>query len=188
MREITFLLILISNLSFACVCKEQGKLTLQECGKYDWIAYGVVDEVEGCPDGVIMFSPFSIYKGEYAEQVELNMDCDVDCQHDVAVGDTWVFYAEKDNGQDLNVGFCSHSRKKLPLGAPDFQTSINGLTFEKELLFLKEHFVVKTKASKKELKAKKYEKVEPKYVPILLGIGLLFMVVGYFVFNKISKR
>jgi hypothetical protein len=188
MLRITFLLVFVAQVSWACVCKEQGMLSLQECGKYDWIGYGVVDEVEECPEGIIKFSPISIFKGEYAKQVELKMDCDVDCQHDAHAGDTWIFYAEKDNGQELNVGFCSHSRKKMPEGIADFQTGINGMTFDKEMLFLKDHFTVKTKSSKRELKAKKYEKIESRYIPILLGAGLLFMVVGYFVFNKIVKK
>lgn len=188
MYRLTLLFLLIAQLSWACVCKEQGKLSLQECGKYDWIAYGIVDEVSSCPEGVITFSPLAIYKGEYSKQVQLKMDCDVDCQHDAHPGDVWVFYAEKDNGQELNVGFCSHSRKKMPEGAPDFQTGINGMTFEKELLFLKDNFKVQTKSSKRELKARKYEKVNPRNIPLLLGAGLVFMVVGYFVFNKIVKK
>ena len=39
---------------------------------------------------------------------------------------------------------------------------------------------------KKELMPKKYEKVNPKLVPILLGVGLLFMVVGYLVIKKLK--
>ena len=67
----------------------------------------------------------------------------------------------------------------------DYQTEVRGSSFVEDLNFLKQHFSLKV-PGKKELSAKKYEKFDPKLVPIFLGIGLLFMVLGYFVMKKLK--
>jgi len=99
-----------------------------------------------------------------------------------------LVYAEKDNAQNLRVSFCGHSRKQLPDSVQDFQGDVNGRTFKGELDFLDQNFEVATKFNGINLEQRKYEKVNPKLVPYLIGIGLLFMIVGYFVFNKILGK
>jgi len=185
---LSVLLIVLHGATQACICEELSFLTLQECGKYDWIAYGVVGEVETCPEGIVSFDPLKIYKGKYSKRVEVELNCDIDCVPDVNTGETWLFYAEKDNAQNLRVGFCGHSRKQLPDSIQDFQSEFNGRTFKGELQFLEENFEVARKVRGINLEQRKYEKVDPKLVPYLIGIGLLFMLIGYFVFNKIVEK
>jgi len=189
MRKIlSVLFITLFSTTQACICEELGFLTLQECGKYDWIAYGVINDVEVCPEGLVDFHPLKIYKGKYSKQVDVELNCDIDCVPDVNKGETWLIYAEKDNAQNLRVSFCGHSRKQLPDSVQDFQGDVNGRTFKGELDFLDQNFEVATKFNGINLEQRKYEKVNPKLVPYLIGIGLLFMIVGYFVFNKILGK
>ena len=68
----------------------------------------------------------------------------------------------------------------------DYQYDLRGTSFDEDLTFLKDNFSVKV-YGKRELLPKKYEKVNPKLVPILLGVGLVFMVVGYFVIKKLKR-
>lgn len=174
--------------SEACVCSELGYLTLQECGKYDWIGYGIVNDIEECPDGIVDFHPLKIFKGKYSKQEDVFLNCDIDCVPDVNKGESWLIYAKKDNAQNLHVSFCGHSRKQLPDSIQDFQGDVNGRSFRGELKFLSENFEVAQKVNGINLEQRKYEKVDPAKIPYLLGAGLMFMVIGYFVFNKILGK
>jgi hypothetical protein len=189
MRKLLLFLFVISfRNTQACICGELGFLTLQECGRYDWIAYGVVNSSEGCPEGAINFHPLKIYKGSFVNEVDISFDCEQECIPDVNAGEHWIFYAKKDNAQELHMSFCSHSRKQVPDSIPDYLGAANGRSFKGEMAFLDENFKVAFKRRGINLEQRKYEKVNPKYIPFLLGSGLLFMVIGYFIFNRIMRN
>ena len=170
-----------------CFCGDLEFLTLQECGRYDWIGYGLVNSSKSCPEGVINFIPLKIYKGSFTEEVDISFNCDQECIPDVNSGEYWIFYAKKDNAQSLHMNFCSHSRKQLPDSVQDYLGAANGRSFKGEMAFLDANFEVAIKTKGINLEQRKYEKVNPEYIPFLLGGGLLFMLIGYFIFNRIVK-
>jgi hypothetical protein len=186
-RFLIFVFIVVFSNAQACICGTLDFLTLQECGRYDWIGYGVVNNTDTCPEGVINFHPLKIYKGGYSKEVEISFDCDQECIPDVNAGEYWLFYAKKDNAQDLHMSFCSHSRRQLPDSIQDYLGSANGRSFKGEMAFLDKNFEIAIKTRGINLEARKYKKVNPAYVPYLLSAGLVFMLIGYFVFNRIMK-
>ena len=122
--------------------------------------------------------------GEIDEEAELFTSCN---NQGLAVtkGEYWILYGEMNNSLEVKLSFCGHSRKQLPKEQRDYETEIRGTSFEEDLAFLKANFDTKQK-DKNELKARKYEKVDPYLVPILLGAGLLFMVVGFFIMKRLK--
>jgi len=183
---IILFIVLFSNAK-GCICGTLDFLTLQECGRYDWIGYGIVNNSEGCPEGVVNFHPLKIYKGSFTEAVDISFDCDQECIPDVNPGEYWLFYAKKDNAQELHMNFCNHSRKQLPDSVPDYLGAANGRSFKGEMEFLDATFEVAIKTRGINLEQRKYEKVNPEYIPYFLGASLLFMLIGYLVFNRIMK-
>ena len=181
---INCLLFLSPFLSFASSCAELERLDLQQCGHYDFIAYGRVDGDLDCAEQSFLFTPIEVFKGTTDEEAELFTSCN---NQGLAVtkGEYWILYGEMNNSLEVKLSFCGHSRKQLPKEQRDYETEIRGTSFEEDLAFLKANFDTKQK-DKNELKARKYEKVDPYLVPILLGAGLLFMVVGFFIMKRLK--
>lgn len=179
------LLFTFSNGSFAAVCDVLPKLSLEQCGHYDFIAYGKIESDLDCENETVSFYTISVFKGSIKEKiVDLKTSC-LDNGLVVTKGEYWLLYGFYNNAQELKLSVCGHSRKQTPKNEIDYQTEVRGSSFVDDLKLLKQYFTLKV-VGKKELSAKKYEKFDPKLVPVLLGIGLLFMVVGYFVMKKIK--
>ncbi len=179
------LLLFFANYSIAAVCDDLPKLSLEQCGHYDFIAYGRIESDLDCDDKKVSFYPLSLFKGYIEEKkIDLYTSCS-DNGLPLAEGEYWLLYGFYNNAQQIKLSICGHSRKQISKEEVDYQQDLRGTSFQEDLTFLKENFSLKV-FGKKELLPKKYEKVNPKLVPILLGIGLLFMVVGYFVIKKLK--
>ena len=174
-----------SNYSLGGVCDDLPTLSLEQCGHYDFIAYGKIESDLDCDNEQVVFSPISVFKG-YVEDETINLytSCS-DNGLPLSKGEYWILYGFYNNSQQLKLSICGHSRKQIYKEGFDYQQDIRGTSFEEDLTLLKENFSLKV-FGEKELLPKKYEKVDPKLVPILLGVGLLFMVVGYFVIKKLK--
>ena len=179
------LLLFFANYSIAAVCDDLPKLSLEQCGHYDFIAYGRIESALDCDDKKVSFYPLSLFKGYIEEKkIDLYTSCS-DNGLPLAEGEYWLLYGFYNNAQQIKLSICGHSRKQISKEEVDYQQDLRGTSFQEDLTFLKENFSLKV-FGKKELLPKKYEKVNPKLVPILLGIGLLFMVVGYLVIKKLK--
>ncbi len=177
--------VFFSNYSIATVCDDLPKLTLEECGHYDFIAYGRIESDLDCNDEQISFYPISVFKGYIEEKtVDLFTSCS-DNGLPLSEGEYWILYGFYNNAQQIKLTICGHSRKQIAKDEVDYQYGLRGSSFQEDLTFLKENFSLKV-FGKKELLPKKYEKVNPKLVPILLSVGLVFMVIGYFVIKKLK--
>lgn len=188
MRHILLLYVslLITFTASAYVCNEVPFLTLEACGQYDYIAFGRVTSDINCEAHKVKFTPLNTFKGaQEDEEVDLYTSCEDDgvLFHK---GDLWLVYGSLNNAQEIQVHVCGHSRKQFKNEANDFYVLERGSTFKKDFTFLKENFSEK-EANRNELKPRKYEKVDPVMVPVLLGVGLLFMIVGIFVFKRLGK-
>ena len=93
----------------------------------------------------------------------------------------------KNNAQEIQVNQCSFTRNQLPDTVQDYSEVVRGTKFEDDLVFLKNNFESKVD-DKNELKAKKYEKVDPELVPVFLGISLVFMLIGFLVIKRVGKK
>lgn len=188
MRLLAIVFLITSLSTSACICPELSAITKQKCGSYEWIAYGKVGSVKGCPEGSFEFHPLNIFKGAYADVVPVALDCEYECVPDIVEGDTWILYGKLNNAQEVYLNFCGHSHKRLPDSVQDYHAELAGMSFKAELAFLQDNFNTVEETNRKEIGELKYEKVDPALVPWLLGGGLVFMVVGYFVFNAVMKR
>jgi len=174
----------------ACVCDEKRSLTLQVCSSYDVIFSGKVQKSSPCETGesVVTFEVLELYKGDVDPECNVRYvcgteDCSVDFQNDYE----WLVFVNKNNAQECVFDLCSYSRALLPDSFSVYDNQVRGTTFFQDKDFLVSNFDV-DKMFSNELKARKYEKVEPKLIPVFLGVSLLFMLVGMFVFKKVSDK
>lgn len=188
MKKWSFLLclLLVNQFVEACQCDELTPLSLSSCRPYEFIFLGKVQEVLPCEKEVqkVVFDCKSVFKGTYVDQLTLEFECGITaCSIDFVSGEEWLVYAKKNNAQALVFDFCSHARK-LPLkGQVDYQTELRGTSFFQDRQFLADNFEVK-KMKQEGLQQKKYEKVDPDLIPVLLGSGLMFMIVGLYIVRK----
>ena len=177
-------LLLIPGSVFSYSCPDLPKLSLEKCGHYDFVAYGRVDSEVDCEDQKFLFTPINVFKGESSKSIDLFTKCQGEGLS-VSKGEYWILFGKMNNSLEVQLSFCGHSRKQLPVGEKDYETEARGTSFSEDLAFLKNSFIEK-KENQNELKARKYEKVDPILVPILLGVGLVFMVVGYFFIKRLT--
>lgn len=174
--------------SYCCTCPELDFLNLEQCSRYDFIAYGLVVGKEECPEGKVYFEPSEVFKGRWRSELPVEVNCEIDCLLDINEGEYWLVYGKYTNSLEVKINFCGHSRKQLPDTIVDYQAEVSGRTFRKELLFLQSTFELQTAKSKRELTGRKYEKIDPELVPWLFGIGGAVMIFGYFTFFRTKKR
>lgn len=182
--------LLLSGNSFACLCEEYSVLSKQECSKYGVIFQGTVSASDGCDNGAgkVLFSIQELYKGATSREQEIVLECKKsDCPLDFELGDDWLIFAQKNNAQEIIFDPCSRSRKLLPDSVKDYFTELTGLSYFQEQAFLQQNFTVNA-GFDGNLKARKYEKVDPKLIPVFLGVSLLFMIIGIFAMRYFKKR
>ncbi|MFT6716922.1 MAG: hypothetical protein ACJA0Q_001570 [Saprospiraceae bacterium] len=188
-----FLLLVLTmllNPCLACVCDEKPTLSLQVCSLYDVIFSGDVQNTSVCEDGnsKVLFNVSELYKGDVEFVSELQYVCGVeDCSVDFHDDSEWLIFAKKNNAQECIFELCSYSRELLPDSTAVYINQLRGSTFFQDKDFLASQFDIK-KRSKNELRSRKYEKVDPKLIPVFLGVSLLFMLGGMFVFKRVSKK
>ncbi len=179
------LFLFFSHYSIAAVCDILPKLSLEQCGHYDFIAYGKIESDLDCGNEQVSFYPISVFKGHIEDKtIDLFTSCS-DNGLSVSKGEYWVLYGFYNNAQQIKLTICGHSRKQVSKEDVDYQHDLRGTSFEEDLTFLKENFSIKVSEGKN-LLPKKYQKVEPVMVPVLLGVGLVFMVVGYLFIKKLK--
>lgn len=184
LRLVLGVFLFCSNCIYAKVCPELPALNLQQCGHYDFIAYGRVDEQINCDEGSVLFAPISVFKGISDDLVKVLTNCS-DNGIPMSKGEYWLVFGKKNNAQEINVSICEHSRLQFPEGEIDYLLDIRGSSFHEDLSFLKDNFKKKI-VGEKELLAKKYEKISPLKTLILLSSGFVFMLVGFFVIRRMK--
>ena len=179
----SFLILLIaSQTGYAVVCGDLPILNIEQCGHYDFIAYGRIDSELDCEDEKSIFTPVSVFKGTTDKSIDIFTVCE-DKGLPISKGEYWILFGDFNNAQEVNVNICGHSRRQLPKEEVDYQTEFRGSTFQEDLRFLRLNFKPKV-IGERELLPKKYQKMNPVMVPVLLGVGLVFMVVGYLFIRK----
>ncbi|MFM7021794.1 MAG: hypothetical protein ACKOXB_02365 [Flavobacteriales bacterium] len=171
----------------ACECPELHPLTLADCGRYEVIFEGRIDSIapgNDDNDTIAYFTINKLFKGNFLTIVPLHFDGEADCPLYFQKGETWIIYAEKNNAQEARVEFCSRTRKMPAAGEDDMFLYNSVYTYNKELQMLAEFFPDGEKASEGGLQPRKYEKVDPVMIPLLMGISLAFIIVGLYFFRK----
>lgn len=179
-------LLLIGFQNQAAQCPELPKLNLEICGLYDYIAFGRFESAVNCESQSAYFTPIQIFKGDFSKELEIFTPCD-DKGLPVSKNEYWIIFGKQNNSLETQLNICGHNRQKFPSDAQDFNTAARGTSFNQNLEFLRANFTPKID-DKQELKARKYEKIDPIKIPILLGIGLLFMLAGMLIFKIVAKR
>lgn len=166
------------------ICEQLPKLAPQSFSHYDYIAFGKVVSSVTCSEdeGTVEFQPLSTFKGESLQNIALKTSCS-DGGVNFQKGDIWLVFGKKNNAQDIQVHICGHSRKQFKNVKDDYYVLERGSTFKSDFAVVKNYFSQKGQQGTN-LKPRKYEKVDPIMVPILLSIGLLFMVVGILIFRR----
>lgn len=174
---------------FACQCGSPEPLKITSLSVYDVIFYGKVVEIsEECTEqSKVVFEIQEQYFGDVEKAQEVIYDCSSECGMAFSVGDEWIIYAQRNNYLETIVSLCSRSRKFFESENEDFYQYSLGNTFQEELTFLQSNFEV-NQSFDEGLKPLKYEKVPVNYIPWLLGSSMLFMLIGYIVFKRLTSR
>ena len=188
-----FLVVIFSFVSlFAtsqCTCDVILPMTFEATAGVEVIFYGRVVEVkEGCTEeSVVVFDVEEEYKGGLKRSQEVLYICGTECGMSFVEGEQWIIYGSKNNAQEVLVDWCSRSRRKFDNESEDFYRGLLESTFDQEIEFLRHYFNV-NESFDGGLKQRKYEKLEPKYIPFLLGGGLIAILLGLGVFKLIDKK
>ena len=183
-----FLFSLAKSLS-GCVCQQKEPLSVQVCGLYDVIFFGSIKEIKTCEKGnsIATFTVSELFKGNVSESCEVHYLCgSVDCSVDFQLGSEWLIFADKNNAQECVFDLCSYSRQLLSENVADYENQLRGSTFFEDKKFINTHFELKAKLGN-ELQARRYEKVSPSMIPVLLVVSLVFMAVAWLVFNSFGR-
>lgn len=172
-----------------CTCDFILPMTFDATAGVEVIFYGKVIEVkEGCTDeSIVVFQVQEEYKGGIKRSQEVLYNCGTQCGMSFIEGEQWIIYGSKNNAQEVIVDWCSRSRRRFENENEDFYRGLLESTFDQELDFLREYFHV-NESFEGGLKHRKYEKLEPKYIPYLLGGGLLAILIGLGVFKLIDRN
>lgn len=165
------------------------KLTKEQCAYYSVIALGTVQSVGLC-EGETQKAVIEIdelYKGRTNRTSEIIMDCSETCPIQLASGERWLFFLEKNNAQELVLHTCTYSRKKMPEEIQQFDDEVFGMTFSETKNFLRNTFDVNA-YYQNDLKPRSYEKVSGKQAVVFIAIGLVAMLIGYFTFARKKKN
>jgi hypothetical protein len=164
---------------------------MEEADKYDIIFRGKIDSVSACADkkGHAFFKILELYKGVITERFEMLLDCGVECAQVMNVGEEWIIYANYKQATNAKLDWCSRSRRFIKNEKEDFYAVNNGVDYDDELKFLREHLGLH-----KPLKPIENEKVgEPNQLPtqkefiVYLLLSIVGMIVFYYLFNKLFK-
>lgn len=107
----SFLFALSVFASYACSCANPGKLDNRQYDYYDFIATGVVEEVE--TEGMFTSINFQVKhfyknKGEDSLVMLKTASSSAECGISASKGQEWLIYASVENGE-LHVSLCSRS-------------------------------------------------------------------------------
>lgn len=185
-----FFMLLLLKPCLSCVCEQRERLDLQVTSSYDVVFFGKVLGVTACDEGdaVVKFKVTELYKGNVGQECELSFLCGKeDCSGDFQIDTEWLIFTDFNNAQECVFELCSHSRELIDEEHAQYVDQERGSTFFQDHAFLKSNFEVKTRFQN-ELTARRYEKVDPDLIPVFLGVSLLFMVVGVFVFRRVGKK
>ena len=171
-----------------CRCGKILPMTFKATAGVPVIFYGEVIEVDSdCEEeSYLTFEIIELYKGNLSKTQECIYQCGTDCGMSFVPGEKWIIYSSINNAQYPVLDWCSRSRREFLHDGEDFYEGLLSSTFQEELDFLRHYFEI-NKNFKGGLKERQYEKVPVKLIPWLLGIGALFMILGYVIFGKKRK-
>lgn len=172
----------------ACTCDVILPMTFESTAGVPVIFYGEVTKVsEGCEEeSNVYFRIIEQYKGHVDSHQKVVYKCGTECGMSFIPGEKWIIYGGLKNDQSITVDWCSRSRRSFQNQKEDFYKGLLGSSFQEEMKFLRSNFEV-NKVFKKGISERKYQQMNPKNIPWLLGIGAAFMLVGYLVFTRIKK-
>ena len=174
----------------ACVCDGREKLNFQVCSSYDVIFSGQVEGFATCEEGVsaVTFSVSELYKGRVNVNCEVEFVCgSEDCSIGFQEGQEWLVFVDKNNAQVCVFDLCSHSRQLLPSEHAVYDNELRGSSFFEDKNFLNNNFEA-NKGFNDQLQSRRYKKVDPVLIPVFMGVSVLFMLLGVFVFKRLSKK
>lgn len=126
--------------SQACECPPLDPLSKKSIENYDVIFHGTVDSIIPCSNtgiGTVFFTIIDLYKGAAERYVSIDYDCTSACMMSFSQNEEWIIYSTYQRFDLITVSLCSHTRKKIPDGSPDFYQISSGRSFAMENDFLK---------------------------------------------------
>lgn len=190
LRKVLFILFILPVLVFGqCTCDFILPMTFEATAGVEVIFYGKVIDVDSdcSEESEVTFEIIEQYKSSLEKEQEVIYICGTECGMSFMKDEEWIIYGAKNNAQEVLVDLCSRSRRFIAKSEEDFYQGLLGSTFKQELDFLRTNFKV-NETFEGGLKERKYERLNPEYIPYLLGGGLVFVLLGLGVFKLMDKK
>ncbi|MEO6882752.1 MAG: hypothetical protein ABI199_01870 [Bacteroidia bacterium] len=181
--------------AIACDCPPIQQNIQQQSRTYAVIFEGKVDSVSVISGkyASVYFNVSELFKGKSYAESQVRFDCSTSCQLNFTPKETWIIYANYYKYGELEIKFCSRSRKLIADTTQDYYSVNNGMSFKNELAFLQKNFGSQPLLNEDTIALQHEEEAQrlthPTGVQALWLVGISFVVVTAFLyfFNKYFK-
>ncbi len=187
--NLLLVLFLSSSEAYACKC-DFVPVSMESIKQYELIFYGEVVAISGCDKTAkATFTIKELYRGKTFANTQVEFDCSSSCAMNFAPGQTWLIFSTYKKYGEAEVGFCSHSRERFAEGTEDYNASAYGMSFAEEQEWLKKNLGIQSLNEKSVEAEQHHENIRPggSQTLIYLGVGLLAVVLFYFIGRKFLK-
>lgn len=185
-----FLFLMIGRLSAeACECPLSA-LNMVMCDKYEIIFKGKITAVQYQKDKLseAVFDIEELYKGNATKTFKVLFDDKEDCAQKLAAGQEWIIYGRYKQIDNMQMDWCSRSRKHFAVPQEDFYTVTYGNDYDDESAFLKKQFGLHRFLTATQNQSGGRNNLPSLQQSILILISsVLVLLLFYFLFNKFFK-
>ncbi|MEI6020824.1 MAG: hypothetical protein WCR21_06815 [Bacteroidota bacterium] len=173
----------------ACECP-LSKLDRAECEKYEIIFKGKITAVTLNKDKLseAIFEVGELYKGNALKLFKVLFDDQEACAQTLVAGQEWIIYGRYKQIDNIQMDWCSRSRKHFALNEEDFYSVTYGNDYDDEVKFLKQNLGIH-----RVLAGNEYSGGGRNILPtlsqsiIILVSSVLVLLLFYYLFNKFFK-
>ncbi len=135
-----------------------------------------------------IFDVEELYKGKALKSFKVLFDQNEECAQTLTAGQEWIIYGRYKQIDNIQMDWCSRSRKHFALNAEDFYTVTYGNDYDDELKFLRQNLGVHRVLAGSEYNTGGRNTLPTLTQSILILISsVLVLLLFYYLFNRFFK-
>lgn len=157
---------------------------------YEIIFKGKITSVQYQKDKLseAVFDIEELYKGNATKSFKVLFDDKEDCAQKLAAGQEWIIYGRYKQIDNIQLDWCSRSRKHFALPQEDFYTVTYGNDYDDEVSFLKQKLGLhRVLAGAVNQSGGRNNLPTVNQSILILVSSVLVLVLFYFLFNRFFK-
>ena len=173
----------------ACECPLSA-LNMAMVDSYEIIFKGKITSVQYQKDKLseAVFDIEELYKGNATQSFKVLFDDKEDCAQKLAAGQEWIIYGRYKQIDNIQLDWCSRSRKHFALPQEDFYTVTYGNDYDDEVSFLKQKLGLhRVLAGAVNQSGGRNNLPTVNQSILILVSSVLVLVLFYFLFNRFFK-